>query len=75
MIGTILNQVRQARARELRELTAAALAEAQLQSYATHAIEEAHKLTRTPQRHPADRGLGLPAALGKMPIPFATTHR
>jgi hypothetical protein len=40
MIGTILNQIRQARALERRESTADALAEAQLQSYAVHAIEE-----------------------------------
>jgi hypothetical protein len=40
MIGTLLNQIRQARALELRELTMQALAEAQLQSYATHAISK-----------------------------------
>ena len=43
MIGAILNQMRQARALELRELTAYALAEAQLESYATQAIEEQHR--------------------------------
>jgi hypothetical protein len=46
MIGTILNQIRQARALQLRELTADALAEAQLQSYAIHAIEEEHTSSR-----------------------------
>jgi hypothetical protein len=40
MIGTLLNQIRQARALELRELTVQALAEAQLQSYAAHAIDK-----------------------------------
>jgi hypothetical protein len=43
MIGSILNQIRQARALELRALTADALAEAQLQSYAIQAIEEEHR--------------------------------
>jgi hypothetical protein len=47
MIGTILNQIRQARALQLRELTADALAEARLQSYAIHAIEEEHTPPRT----------------------------
>jgi hypothetical protein len=46
MIGTILNQIRQTRALELRELTADALAETQLQSYAIHAIDEAHTPAR-----------------------------
>jgi hypothetical protein len=42
MIGTALNQIRQARALQLRALTAEALAEAQLQTYAAHAISNEH---------------------------------
>jgi hypothetical protein len=40
MIGTALNQIRQARALQLRALTAEALAETQLQTYAAHAISK-----------------------------------
>ena len=43
MIGSILNQIRHARALELRELTADALVEAQLQSYAIEAIAKEHR--------------------------------
>jgi hypothetical protein len=48
MIGAILNQIRQVRALELRELTANALAEAQLQSYAIQASDEEHRRSLRP---------------------------
>ena len=49
MIGTILNQIRQARALELRELTADALAEAQLQTQA-ETVEAEHRPPRAPSQ-------------------------
>jgi len=63
MIGTILNQIRQARALELRELTADALAEAQLQTQASHPDDRAraHPLGRR-HRHRADPDPGRSSA-------------
>jgi hypothetical protein len=52
MIGALLNQFRQARALELRALTAQALTEEELQSHAVHAIQEEHRPSRTPSQTP-----------------------
>jgi hypothetical protein len=52
MIGTTLNQIRQARALELRDLAEDALTKAQPQSHDIHAVEDEHKPSVTSTQIP-----------------------